>query len=221
MKKMIIIFALILICVNFAIGDTIPDTQLDFHIITEGNLNSRMVTAGKGNVNTDLYCQAGGDCKYNLYNGQIDIPGDGNGTYNLNSYQYSSYTTSGGRGLTLNELNTKILYIKDKFLSGDKGKVLGRYDTWDFLAILSSIFVTRPEYDSLVSNVNYLANKIDQIEAENTVLRAHLNVMELDKENLECQIAIQKAYRFDMEVRTPSGMIANPKIYGDRCITVG
>jgi len=85
---------------------------------------------------------------------------------------------------------------------------------------MKSIFVTKPEYNQMQSNLNYLANKIDILEAENNVLKAQLGQIGLDSKQMECQIAVQKSIRYGTEIRTVSGMIADYKKYGDMCITI-
>ena len=219
MKKIIIMITFLIILSNLAVGEQTPHAEVKIEIKTDGDIDSTIVEVAKGDIDNKIYCHADGDCNYNLYNGKVNIPEGEEGLYQISSYQYNSYIANGGSGFSLSKLNGQLYAVKDDYVKGVK-KTMGRWDVWDFLSLLSGIFVTRTEYNTLFGNVIYLANEVDVLKAENNILRSHLNITDIDKEKLDCQIAIQKAYRYGTRIMTPSGMVADPERYGNVCITV-
>lgn len=203
----------ILLILTFLLLPSIwADVEVNNTIITNGNLDANIELIAENDIDMNLYCN-GLTCTTNLYDGNLNIPE--NQTFTFNDYGTDEYKSTGLSFIKL--LNLVSRTIPD-YINGIKTKYSSDY-AWDLFSMLDSIFVTHQEFQPTQYNSNYLAEEVDKLKAENTLLRKYLGI-EYNKELLECETGIEKAKRTGLKVTTENGFKIDIEAFGEICIKI-
>jgi hypothetical protein len=218
MKNKIMVMAIICLFVMtvFVVAEEEQEEQpaeLQVVITTDQNIDALIVENSDGDIDNTIICN-GGTCTTNVQGGTISVP-EGQ-TFNYNEYK-TEYVTKHGGGLGISEINERLAGEAQNY--NNRTKKFGSSYWYDFWGLLDSIFVSHREFQPVSNNVNFLADKIDKLEAENTMLMQYLNLTFVN-ETLECRTALNKAHRIGMEVKTVNGWIADPETFGEQCIKI-
>ena len=208
--KQIIVILIFLIALS---SITFADIDMNLTIETDGDIDSTIRQIADGNITTHLYCN-GENCTTNVYGGNINVPENQSFDY----YDYSSYSTevSGSNGLSLSSLIYTLGKVVNDYPSGNKPG--SRSLAWDFWSMLDYKFVTHDEFEPTRNNLNYLAEEIDALKAENKLLKIYLDIT-LDEMKLDCETALFKANRTGLPVETDMGHIVDLEVHGKECLT--
>lgn len=188
------------------------ETDISVELTTDQNIDSTIVENSEGSITNDIFCN-GASCSTNIYSGDVIVPDGQEFSYNdYKSYTTSNYDRSGG--FSFSSLLNNLANVISPYLNNDKTNVYN--NAWDFLSLLDLVFVSHKEFNPVANNVNYLASEVDRLKAQNEMLMEYLN-LSLNSETLECRAALNEAIRTGQEVRTKSGLIANPRLFGMDC----
>lgn len=197
MKKILMIIMLLI-----AFPICLADAEMNVTVVTDGNLDANIIEVADGDITTNIECY-GATCTTNINGGIVNIPD--NQTYEYNDYSSSYLTTlSKGSGLSLRGLISTLGKVVNDYVAGKKPTYSN--NAWDFWSMVDYIFVSHKEYEPTRLNVNYLAEEIDAIKAENLLLRKYLNIT-WNSTMLECQTAIMQAERTGLNVVTENGFV--------------
>lgn len=191
-----------------------PDTNVQIAIVSDQDINSLIVETSTGNIDNTIVCN-GGTCNTNVQSGNVNVPPGQ--TFNYNDYGADYITEHRSGGLGISTIVEKMDGAATDYVKS--AKKFGSDYWYDFWGLLDSMFVSHKEFQPVANNVNYLADKIDKLEAENTMLMQYLNLTFVN-ETLECRTALNKAHRIGMEVKTVNGWIADPETFGEQCIKI-
>jgi len=221
MKKIILSIMLLIITIPFCIGDV----EMNVTLIVDGDINTTIAQIAEGNIETTVYCN-GETCTTNVFGGDIEIPEN----QSFNYIQYESYQKivnerGGGGGLSFEELLYKLGSTMSEYTTDFVSKLIParKSSAWDFWAMLDEMFVNHYEYEPTKNNVNYLAEEIDWLKAENQYLRAVIESDTpdfFDNKAIECFAGINKAKRTGQRVTTENGQMIDIEVFGEQCITL-
>jgi hypothetical protein len=215
LQKLILPIFIIILLTNIGYAEenqTDYGANVEIAIGTQGNMTSTIVQVADGDINSDIYCM-GRTCNTNLFGGNLILPQNISQTYNV--YTTQQITQTGGGGMSIYGLASQLYYSMGDYFGGKKSG----NDAYDLWSLLDYAFVSHQEAANLYNHVDYLAQEVDRLTAENNMLRAYLNIT-LNPKMLECQIALATARRTGQSVTTEHGMIAEPNSLDSSCITI-
>lgn len=206
MKKILIILMISI----FTLSSVLADNTVNIDIVTDDNITATIITEGN-EINTDIFC-IGTSCNYELYNGEVFVEHGQNTTVNNNNY-YDKYVKTG------NSFSMKDLVndMTENFIGYITGELSSNNKMNTFFLVLDEIFVSHNENFWTINNVEYLSNKVDELEAKNKLLIEHLEIKFIE-ERLECETGINKAKRTGQRIETENGLIIDIELYGKQCI---
>ena len=190
------------------------NAKLYVEVSTDKNLDLLLVGNSNKSIDNTIICNSP-ICNTNIEGGDLQIPN--NQTFNYNQYitHYINRMSSGG--FSIGTLIYQLGSVVDDYMNSRIPQ--HKNDAWNLWELLDSVFVSHKEFYPTQMNTLYLADEMDRVRAENSLLREYLGI-EIDPQVLECRTAINKARRTGQEVRTPNGWIANPSFSGEQCFRI-
>lgn len=161
MMKKLLIVGLLLLFVPLVFAD-----DLFVNVSTSNDLDSNIFLSSGGSISNTLYCNAG-VCTTSVYGGSV-FPPEGQ-SFVYNSFNQEYVTRSGGGGLSLNGLTDSLGRVAFDYSIGNYSR-FGGYPAWDLWYLLDAMFVSHMEYQSTVNNLEFLARKVDRLEAKMNII---------------------------------------------------
>jgi hypothetical protein len=214
----IIVIGVLLITLLMSSVKAEPDEKqitpdLGVSVNTSENLEATFIETSEGDISNTIHCNAQGDCQNTIY-GNVNVAD--NQTISLTQVS-NHYSDSNGFSMTkfTNSLNKET----QNYLNGERNKFsLSNL----FLQILDAVFVSEKQYATTINNQNFLADKIDRLEAENQYWKEMLlgEYTETETATIECYTAINRAKRTDGHATTNDGRIVDLVDFGEECMVI-